>query len=178
MKKFLLAILIPYLITGCATTYHQKNLFGGYSDHKYEKDVYQIGFDASLYTDEGLMEQYIQYRSAEIVLEQGYQYYTLINNYTDSAYRHWWKWMWTPWTPNKNTVTIKIFEERPDNIDARDAAEVFANLKDVVHTHSTGKELAVSRAKVSAVIVFVSLIIILLLDEKDGRIIYFLERLL
>jgi len=42
MKKFLVAIVITYLITGCATTYHQENLFGGYSDQKFEQDVYQV----------------------------------------------------------------------------------------------------------------------------------------
>ena len=80
MKKLLLAIVIPYLITGCATTYHKKNLFGGggYSDQKFEKDIYQVGFDAWLFTDKDMIEQFIQYRSAEIVLEQGYQYYTII----------------------------------------------------------------------------------------------------
>ena len=75
MKKLLLAIVLPLIITGCATTYNKKNLFGGYSDQKFEKDVYQIGFDKfghhlfpSL-DDPDMIEQFIQYRCAEVVIE-------------------------------------------------------------------------------------------------------------
>ena len=116
MKKLLIAIVIPYLITGCATTYHQKNIFGGYSDQKFEKDIYQVGFDASLVTDKDMIEQFIQYRSAEIVIEQGYQFYAIIDNYTPA-----------------HSITIRIYEERPENIEVRDANEVIANLKENVH---------------------------------------------
>jgi len=113
MKKLIIVILIPYLITGCATTYHQKNLCGGYSDQKFENDVYHIGFDASVFTDPDDIEQYIQYRSAEIVIEQGYQYYTIIDNYTPSS---------------RNSITIKIFKEKPNGINIRDANEVIESL--------------------------------------------------
>ena len=126
MKKLLLVMILPYLITGCATTYHQQNLFGGYSDQKFEKDIYQVGFDASFFTDKDMIEQFIQYRSAEIVVEQGYQYYTVINNYTHAS---------------PNTVTIKIFEEQPlfgelSGKDIRDATEVISNLKDVIDEYN------------------------------------------
>ena len=126
MKKLLLAIVLPLIITGCATKYHQKNLFGGYSDQKFEKDVYQVGFDASLFTDKDRIEQFIQYRSAEIVIEQGYQFYTIIDNYTHTS---------------PNTVTIKIFEEKPlfekfPGKDIRDANEVISNLKDVIDEYN------------------------------------------
>ena len=126
MKKLLLAIVLPLIITGCATKYHEKNLFGGYSDQKFEKDIYQVGFDASLFTDRDMIEQFIQYRSAEIVIEQGYKYYTVINNYTPSS---------------PHTVTIKIFEEKPlfgelSGKDIRDATEVISNLKDVINEYN------------------------------------------
>ena len=61
-----------------------------------------------------MIEQYIQYRSAEIVVEQGYQFYTIIDNYTPSS---------------RNTITIKIFEERPEDIDVRDANQILNNIK-------------------------------------------------
>ena len=116
MKKLIIVILIPYLITGCATTYHQKNIFGRYSDQKFEKDVYQVGFDALLVTDKDMIEQFIQYRSAEIVIEEGYQFYAIIDNYTPA-----------------HSITIRIYEKRPENIEVRDANEVIANLKENVH---------------------------------------------
>ena len=120
MKKLLIAIVIPYLITGCATTYHQKNIFGGYSDQKFEKDVYQIGFDALLFTDPDDIELYIQYRSAEIVVEQGYQYYTINEYYTSSS---------------RNSITIKIFKDKPNDIDVRDANEVIESLHFIIDKH-------------------------------------------
>ena len=140
MKKLIIAILIPYLITGCATTYHQKNLFGGYSDQKFEKDVYQVGFDASLFTNSDVIEQYIQYRSAEIVVEKGYQFYTIIENYTPA-----------------HSITIKIYEERPEDIEVRDANEVIANLKDVVNwKHWSPKKLSKQQKVIAGATILIS----------------------
>ena len=39
-----------------------------------EEDIYQIGFDASFFTDRDMIEQFIQYHSAEIVIDKGYKY--------------------------------------------------------------------------------------------------------
>ena len=123
MKKLIIIILIPYLITGCATTYHQQNMFGGYSDQKFEKDVYQIGFDTfGFFNDPDMIEQFIQYRCAEVVIKEGFKYYTIIDNYTDTS---------------PNTVTIKIFKEKPDDlINVRDADEVINNVKHSIEEYN------------------------------------------
>ena len=126
MKKLLFTIVLLIIVSGCATRYHQKNLFGGYSEQKFEESIYQVSFDASYFTDRDMIEQFIQYRSAEIVVEQGYQYYTVINNYTHAS---------------PNTVTIKIFEDKTlfgelSGKDIRDANEVISNLKDVINEYN------------------------------------------
>ena len=70
MKKLLLTIVLLIVVSGCATRYHQKNLFDGYSEQKFEESIYQVSFDASYFTDRDRIEQFIQYHSAEIVIER------------------------------------------------------------------------------------------------------------
>jgi len=115
MKKALIAIVIPYLITGCATTYHQKNLFGGYYEQKIEEGIYNVGFDSNFFTSGLTIENYINYRCAEIVIKEGYNYF-LINSIEHKQ------------PQPRSLVSMKMYKDKPSIDNVRDANQILNNI--------------------------------------------------
>jgi hypothetical protein len=68
------------LLTGCAAPYQEDSILreltlfnlGGYSSKQISEDQFQVEFSASQHTDYETVAKYVQYRSATLSLEKGY----------------------------------------------------------------------------------------------------------
>ena len=76
-------------LAGCetATPYQPLNAAhadaGGYSDHQIEANRFQISFSGNSVTSRETVERYLLYRSAELTLAQGYDWFEAAGRNTD-----------------------------------------------------------------------------------------------
>ena len=110
------AILI---LSGCATDYQRQGTTllewwdgYGYSSTQIDTNVFQVTFKGNTYTGRDRANDFSLLRSAELALENGYEYFVILNpqqylrNSSDTA----------PTTPTANTSTntIVCFREKPE----------------------------------------------------------------
>ena len=92
-KLSLLALLTTTaMLTACTTaTPYQAAQNGsdlhGYSDTLVEQDRVRISFKGNSQTKRDTVEIYLLYRAAELAQEKGYDYFTLINRFTEETSR-------------------------------------------------------------------------------------------
>ena len=110
------AILI---LSGCATDYQRqgKALVGwwdgyGYSSTQIDTNVFQVTFNGNAYTGRERASDFALLRSAELALENGYEYFFIIDaqQYSKNSSNA------TPTTSTTNisTNTIVCFKEKPE----------------------------------------------------------------
>jgi len=148
------AILICFFLCGCVTTYTpvSKSLLGGYSDMKIQDDIFSISFRGNAYTSMERAGAFTLLRCAEVTLENGYNYFTILSGGTNAE----WSAYTTPvrsYTTGAsfgNTYTdqtsysggqtfvirkpksgciIQCFREKQENIMVLDAKQVRDNIK-------------------------------------------------
>ena len=101
------------MLTSCSTSYGRKGVAGGYTDRQIDSNTFIVHYAANQYTAPDRLEAYTMYRCAEITLEQGCDYFLLIDpTYAKHAVR----------------VTIKVHKGaqptgNPAAYDARDVKE-------------------------------------------------------
>lgn len=83
ISKAVFSFFIMLMIYGCATPYQSFELFGrgGYSDNKIDDSSFQVAFYGNHLTGMETITSLLQYRSAELTLSNGYDYYEVINSY-------------------------------------------------------------------------------------------------
>lgn len=90
MRTFLSGALTTSLalaLAACATaTPYQPagSSNGGYAEQRLESNRYKITFAGNSITPRQTVENYLLYRSAEVTLQNGYDYFVLADNNTDS----------------------------------------------------------------------------------------------
>lgn len=73
------SVLSCVLLAGCATGYYKEGFFwNGYSDQKLEKDEFLITYRANEHTPQETVREYALRRAAEVTLEQGFRYFSLV----------------------------------------------------------------------------------------------------
>jgi len=80
LSKILVIVMGISLIQGCATQYQSKGLSGGFSEVKLEENVFRVSFRGNAYTDMQRALDFTLLRSAELALQNGYRYFTIINS--------------------------------------------------------------------------------------------------
>jgi hypothetical protein len=161
MKRFILfvnLIAIAIIFSGCATPYQSESLTGGYKSMKVQDDVFKVSFRGNASTRSEQTENFVLLRCAEVTLENGYNYFVIIDSNT--AIRT--STLTTPVTANTSgmlmpignmasyhaqttysggntriyqrpttTNEIKCFKEKPENMSAivYDAKQIRDNLK-------------------------------------------------
>jgi hypothetical protein len=81
------------MLAGCqsATTYHPATGHGfyreGYSDQRIEANRYMVSFSGNSVTSRDTVERYLLYRAAELTLQNGYDYFRLVDRDTDRRTR-------------------------------------------------------------------------------------------
>jgi hypothetical protein len=81
--KIITAILVASLLTACSTGYQSNNFWrlnGGYSETQLAEDTYIINFQANGYTRLEKASDLAMMRTAEIGLQKGFTYFTVIEN--------------------------------------------------------------------------------------------------
>jgi hypothetical protein len=84
MKYALIAIMLG--LSGCATAPVYQAANGsdfGYSDQKIEDDHYRISYNGDASTPRETVENFLLYRMSEVTLEQGYDYFKVIDSDTE-----------------------------------------------------------------------------------------------
>lgn len=122
----LLALLLSAVtLAACATaTPYQPNVkgqavSGGFSETRIESDRYRVAFAGNSLTSRETVERYLLYRAAELTVEQGYDWFSMVERKTDRTartvvepdrigpYGYWrpsWRyygptWGWRAWDP-------------------------------------------------------------------------------
>lgn len=84
-----IAIFFTVLLFGCATTYQPNGLSGGFSETQLDTNVFVVSFKGNGYTDEEKASDFALLRSAEIAINNGFKYFTIVDskNYSkESSY--------------------------------------------------------------------------------------------
>ncbi len=78
MKKISILFAILFL-GGCATAYQPKGMTGGFSSTQLDTNVFTVTFKGNGFTDREKSNDYALLRCAEIALENGYDYFVIID---------------------------------------------------------------------------------------------------
>ena len=126
------------LLAGCAspTPYQPASGYGfnrnGYSDQRIEDNRYMVSFAGNSLTSRETVERYLLFRSAELTVQQGYDYFILVDRNTDrkvrtyvnrpfgpGPYGYWgpsWRfygaWGWRRWDPFLGDPFFNDFDVR------------------------------------------------------------------
>jgi hypothetical protein len=109
MKKIIAAAAgLVLALTACATATPYQPLTtkgsttGGYAEAKLNDDRYRISFSGNSLTSRETVERYLLFRSAEVTLAQGYDWFALANRHTERKSSIWYSndpWGYGYWSP-------------------------------------------------------------------------------
>ncbi len=87
MKKLIAITIATLILQGCATTYQKTGFTGGYSETQLDENVFTVSFRGNGYTGRERVADFTLLRSAELTIENGFQYFAIIdaNSYTSNS---------------------------------------------------------------------------------------------
>jgi len=87
MKYFFAISFITCLLSGCATSYQGDGFTGGYSETQLDENVFNVSFRGNEFTRRDRVADFTLLRSAELTLENGFNYFVVIdaNSYTTTS---------------------------------------------------------------------------------------------
>lgn len=94
MNQFKLSLFAPFALlalAGCvtATPYQPAAGYGdGYAEQKLEDNRYKVTFAGNSSTPRQTVENYLLYRAAEITLQNGYDYFLMVDKDTEADTRY------------------------------------------------------------------------------------------
>lgn len=80
MKNTFLVLILAIMIGGCATMYQRVGFTGGYSETQLGENVFQVSFRGNGYTSYQRASDFSLLRSAEIALENAYNYFIIVDS--------------------------------------------------------------------------------------------------
>lgn len=82
MRRFTPFLLLLGLV-GCATPYQPFELFGrgGYQEKRIAENLYQVAYFGNHMTSMETLDSLLLYRSAELTVNSGYQYFEVMKGY-------------------------------------------------------------------------------------------------
>ena len=106
-------VLASLLVTFC-TTYHAAGPSGGYSDTKLGDRIYQVRFRGNGYTHNDRVSALILRRAAELTLENGFRFFTLSGQQTQTSHSMGWNF------PDQSTIVrfLSSVNDDPAGMDA------------------------------------------------------------
>ncbi|MGI9436854.1 MAG: CC0125/CC1285 family lipoprotein [Geminicoccaceae bacterium] len=162
-KTWLLPALILSMVGACAvpTPYQAAEKGYGYSDQRIEDNRYQLSFAGNSSTPRETVESYLLYRAAEVTIENGFDYFTIVQRDTERSTRYYYQSYYDdfgyyssrrrrgygryvgpsyssgtsyPISEYSSTADVLMFEgDKPaDDVNAYDALDVLQRLKNVV----------------------------------------------
>jgi hypothetical protein len=83
--KLPILLFVVATAAGC-TTYHAAGASGGFSETKLSDRLYQVRFQGNGYTSNDRVSVFILRRAAELTLEQGFRYFTVVGQQTQTSH--------------------------------------------------------------------------------------------
>lgn len=77
--RIIITLSIILALAGCATGYEPQGWSGGFSESQIDTNVFNVTFKGNEYTERDKANDFALLRSAEIALENGYQYFVIID---------------------------------------------------------------------------------------------------
>jgi len=84
MKKF--SIVLFLFLNSCVTQYQPKSFSGGYADTRIDKNIFRVSFSGNGYTAKERVQDFVLLRSAELALENGFEYFIIVNSENTTDY--------------------------------------------------------------------------------------------
>lgn len=78
MKNLIAIAIIALFVQGC-TPYQKTGLTGGYSETQLDENVFKVAFRGNAYTNRERVADFTLLRSAELTLENGFNYFVIID---------------------------------------------------------------------------------------------------
>ncbi len=75
-----IVLLMAAILSGCATVYQKQGFTGGYSEAQLGENIFQVSFKGNGYTSRERVSDFALLRSAEIVIENGYRYFVVVES--------------------------------------------------------------------------------------------------
>lgn len=87
MKNIIIVAIAALLLQACATSYQKSGFSGGYSETQLDENVFNVSFRGNGYTRRERVADFTLLRSAELTLDNGFQYFAIIdaNSYTSNS---------------------------------------------------------------------------------------------
>ena len=85
-RRLFAALALVFIVAGCETStpYAPAGASGyGFSDQRIERNRYRITFRGNSLTDKDTVETYLLFRAAELAVQSGYDYFTLVESDTE-----------------------------------------------------------------------------------------------
>jgi len=104
--KFFVMTFLVVAMSGCATAYQPNAWSGGYKDYALGNNTYEVWFGGNGHTKKDKVVEFALLRSAEVTLEKGFTYFTILESKTDSSYKY-------EYFSYSHTNIIQCFNEEP-----------------------------------------------------------------
>jgi len=78
--NYYIILFLAFFISGCSTPYQPFSVFsrGGYKEKQISQNTYQVDYYGNRATSKETLNTLLQYRSAEITLQNKYNYYVVL----------------------------------------------------------------------------------------------------
>ncbi len=85
--RIIYLLSLALILSACATAYQREGATGGYTETQLDTNVFQVTFRGNGYTARQRAADFALLRSAELTLENGYNYFVIIdaNQYSKSS---------------------------------------------------------------------------------------------
>lgn len=85
LQSFIILLSLVYI--GCATPYQKDSLMGGFSETQLNENTFLVNFRGNGYTNRQRARDFTLLRSAELALENGFQYFIVVDssNYLEQS---------------------------------------------------------------------------------------------
>lgn len=73
-----ISIILLLVLQGCATSYQSHSFTGGFSESRFDENVFKVSFRGNGFTSRERASDLNLLRSAELALENGYKYFVIV----------------------------------------------------------------------------------------------------
>ena len=80
VKKIVLIVFLALIVQGCASSYKQLGVGGGYSQTQLDENMYNVSFRGNGYTSSERASDFMLLRCAELTLQNEYSYFVIIKS--------------------------------------------------------------------------------------------------
>ena len=80
MKTHIVLAIFLAFLAGCATGYQKHGFTGGFSETQLGENIFKVTFKGNAYTSPERASDFTLLRSAELVLENGFKYFIIVDS--------------------------------------------------------------------------------------------------